>query len=740
MTEYTDLSSAIDKAFSESLDDEEASYLSQPAPNIVEWVTGVEYWNVPSTYDHWRQYQLLRDFLNLRCPLCNSMKPEHIDCWGKSRLYLESETLLTWSNEHFDFVCPKCRLTQHELLYDGMFKPYEESIIIVGMRAGKSFWGAHVGGYIEHMLDTFGMTGRGTLQRLLGQEKSEWFEVTFSAATATQAQETIYAKYREMRNNSPWMNRYTVWVKGQEKKQVGEGRDRWEYKLRRDAILDGWNKVRYNRVASDSRGIAGKTRIFASIDEWARLVDTEGSRSAQELYRVLNQSLKTVRSAKSLKGLPEFLGLMINVTSPISLDDPAMDLYEKSKDGALPKIFYWKGATWDFNPFQPREEFDSEFDKDPVGAERDYGANPPNAATPFIQDPKRFWKSIKKDLSPIAKFSYTYTSDVTGKDYIGAKLDFCELDHIFPHYIFVDAGLNWDAFAIVCAHPEWIPEEYVSEGGSGRIERDPQEGYVDAVESGNYVNVSDSSDYIQTRSVEEQHRAHQYQEFMKLKMLGTSMGAGRGHPYEHMSEVLGTVYDFSFRIVPTHTRDIWFDSLIQIIRELKQRIKIAAVCFDQWNSESSIQQIRSMGIQSYKVSLRPEQFMSYLNLANTGRVKHIPPNPADKVSLSETGVLQIGSPQEDMSGESIALVELLKLSRSENLKRFTNENKGQTRGKDSDDVARCIIGANYLVQNSIVDDTQNTQKRKRMIKKRLMATENGMAGGFYPSGGGGNLG
>jgi hypothetical protein len=188
---------------------------------------------------------------------------------------------------------------------------------------------------------------------------------------------------------------------------------------------------------------------------------------------------------------------------------------------------------------------------------------------------------------------------------------------------------------------------------------------------------------------------------------------------------LVTVIDFAFRIVPPKGRDIWMDSIVEIIRNLKKKMKIASVCFDHWQSESAMQQIRSMGIPSYKVQLKPDHFMQFVNFANTGRVQLLPPDEEDRVDLSDTGMLLTGTPQEYMGGSSIALVELLKLSRSEDLKHFTNTNKGQVRGRDSDDTARCVVGASALVQGSITE-TQPQSKIDR--QKRLAARQDPMMG------------
>jgi hypothetical protein len=710
--------------------DDEAEYLKIPAPNAVEWVTGIDFWNVPSTFEHARQYQIIRDAFNLRCPICNSMRPEDIDAWGKGRIYLESEALLVWSEVDQDFVCPKCKTTQREFFIDRILNPYNEMIVIAGMRSGKSFLGAHIGGYFEHFLITRGVRGRGYLQRMLKQEKSEWFEVTFAASTAEQAQQTIYAKYREMRHNSPWVNRYMTWVQQKEREQIGQ-KDKWAYRVNDDAILDGYLMVRFNRTASDSAGIAGKTRIMASIDEWARLVNTEGTRSAQELYRVLNQSLKTVRAAQEMNGLPSFLGMMINVTSPISQDDPAMVTYAQATAGTARKIYAWKGATWEFNPQMPRHLFDEEFAKDPVGASRDFGASPPNAEMPFVDDPLRFWSSIDWKRNPAATFESTELSDATGKQYVGLELKEAALDHVNTHYLFGDAGLNFDSFALVCAHPKWVSSKDLEDtegegglllplsGGRGRVEPFDPLDVVYAEDMGTFMggDFAMGGDGAMIIDAQEQRRRA-----VQAWQTTPAMAA----PYDHKGEMLCTVIDFAVRIVPTQGRDIWFNSIVSIIEQLRKRIRIAGVGFDHWSSIATIQQIRSMGILSQQVALKAEHFMGFLRMAYNSRVSLLPPSPEDMVGLSEKGNLIIGVPQEQMEGRSVALVEMLKLSRSPDLRKFFNPNKGKVRGRDSDDLARCYIGVHFLIQNSIVDETDTKKKRAR--RKRQLATDTPLVG------------
>lgn len=710
--------------------DATVKYLSQPAPNIIEWVTGLNYWNVPSTFEHVRQYQILRDVFMLRCPICNSTRLSDIDCWGKSRMQLESEVLLTWKAEYGEFVCPKCGTTQYELINDGFFPKYNEMIVLAGMRSGKSFLGAHVGGYFEHMLITWGMQGKGSIQRFLRQEKSEWFEVTFAASTATQAQQTIYAKYREMRGNSPWLNKYVQWVTEAEKHQSSVGKDKWKYKSNDDAILDGWLQVRFNRIASDSAGVAGKTRIMASIDEWARLINSDSTRSALELYRVMNQSLKTVRASVSLNHLPPFLGLMINVTSPVAQDDPAMVTYNAARDGVLKQCYGWKGATWEFNPFMPRSEFDEEYRKDPVGAERDFGSNPPLAATPYIDDPQRLWNCIDWDQRPLVQYAYEQRTDPTGMKYVSAMVEDCRVDPIHNYYVFADAGVRWDAFSLVIARPEYVASTVLGDeafsGGTVRSaileahDRDIPSGMI-AIPQKDLIPMGGSMADAQQVYVD-----------WERQRIENRSGKVKGAVDARFGEMLVTKIVSAFRIVPTIDREIWFESILDIMNTLRQRLKIVSFGCDNWNSVSTIQSIRNMGIPATEVTLRMDDFMEFKNLAYNRRISMLPPASTDKVDLLSNGTLTIGVPQVNLSGEGVALVELLKLSRSEDLKRVFNERKGNVRGQDSDDVARCVIGVNKLLQSSVVDP-KAANNTNNQILQRLQSLDSPMSGSIYRS-------
>lgn len=410
----------------QSVEDSQLEYFTTPAPNAIEWLVKPEYMNIPSVFHHVRQYQMIRDFFQLRCPLpsCNKQDPEFADCWEKSQQYLESENLLTYVKKYDEDACPCCHTTRSEFIEDELLKQYNQLHLVVGMRGGKSSTAAMVGTYMEHRILNVGhgALASGGLARYFDQLPRQPFEITFTAATDVQAADTVWAKYVSLRQSSPWFDQYIRWIKQLELKQAtANGAKPWAYEERNKDIINGLLNVKINSMNSSSSGMAGRTRIVSIIDELARFDSKDSPRSADEAYRVLENSLRTLRGQVSklkLKNLP-WLGAMISISSPISDEDKSMRLLRQAP--SIKGMYYGHYATWDFNPDQPRSEFDDDFEKDPIGAARDFGARPPTAASPYIPDPARFRSlAIQADLKPTASFKKVIHVDRTGREYVSA--------------------------------------------------------------------------------------------------------------------------------------------------------------------------------------------------------------------------------------------------------------------------------------------------------------------------------
>ena len=423
---------------------------SIPAPNIIEWSTGENFLSQPSLFEYKRQYQTIRDLFNLRCVICNPPTRAAADCWDKGREYLESENLLTWSHKYQDDVCPKCGTTRSEFEEDKMFQRYKTFVACVGMRSGKSVMaGAYLGTYYEHRIITLGDPAT-YFNTFPGQP----FEVAFTATTSDQAKGTIYAYYRNARSKSPWINAYVDSLRAEEDKK---GLDKNTlYKEVESSITYKNINVEFNSLNSNSSGLAGRTRLWACIDELSRFdVSTEGSkRSANEVWNVLDNSLTTVRAVVDDRKLPYYFGMMAAVSSPISYNDMTMRTVKDAK--RIKEIFAVKYPTWEFNPKVSRATLEHRFKRDPIGSERDFGANPPMAESPLIVDVERFKKCIDPTLLPIASFEGTMPVDGMGRAYVGKRLLTANFDTNNIHFIGGDAGKSKDSFSMVSAHGEYM--------------------------------------------------------------------------------------------------------------------------------------------------------------------------------------------------------------------------------------------------------------------------------------------
>ena len=579
-----------------------------PAPNTIEWITRPEYLNciieeedsdkVKTIYDHYGQYQTIRDFFELLCPICSH--PKDKDCWGKNRESLESQPLLIWNNEYKDDECPKCKTTRQEFKESGLFGGFNTLLLIVGMRSSKSTLAGLIATWLEHKILTVENPAK-----YFGQVPNQLFEVSFVATTASQAEKTVYEYFRGLRENSPWIQQYIKTLKNLEqyKKQY--------YEETKGTVKYNHINILFESLNSNSSGIAGGTRLIFFVDELARFDTTESKRSAKEIYRVGSQGLKTIRSVSQRKIIPNCYGNLIATTSPISLNDYAMKLGEKAPK--LKNMYFVHKPTWEFNPNEPFENFKDDFDLDPVGARRDFGAMPPNAESPLVSDVEKFKACIDNNLKPTATFIPTYIKDPLGREYIGKALEFCQIDYKNKKVIVGDAGKDRDSFALVCAHGEW------ELGESGR------------------------------------------------KWI--------------------TTFDWVLSVRPTTNpkRTVSFDSAETIVKDIAEKVKIAMVRFDAWNSESIIQSLRFKGIDADILSIKTEQYFNFVQDINEGKVRFLPAKNDDAGK----------DPYKDMSDEGRAIHELLHLEKSIDLKKVDH------REGEHNDLSVCMVGCHYLIQNML---------------------------------------
>jgi hypothetical protein len=191
---------------------------------------------------------------------------------------------------------------------------------------------------------------------------------------------------------------------------------------------------------------------------------------------------------------------------------------------------------------------------------------------------------------------------------------------------------------------------------------------------------------------------------------------------EKADSVYITVYDWVVRILADTNpkRTVWFDSICSIIRKLKQYVNIAQVRFDHWNSESSIQIIREMGIEAGIDHIKFEDFTKFINDANAGKIKLLPPPESDRLNVDDNVKISYGTKMVEMSGQGCALLELIKLERSPDLKKIFNPNKGKVIGENSDDLAQVVVGVHRQVQLSTFAEKNSTQDK---LKRSVMGAQ-----------------
>lgn len=443
--------------------DPERQYLTAPAPNAIRWCVEPSYCNSPSLYEYTRSYEVIRDTFQLRCPICNPRGTG--SCWNKSKAELDAEWLLEWSPKHEEDVCPKCGTPRSEFEAEGLLRQVNALHLVCGQRSGKSITAALIGTYVEHRILTIAHGHPGGFNAHLGLAIKDPMEITFLASNEIQGQDTIWAKYRAIRAESPWFQRYVSWVKHQEENQnTPPGMERWVYAEASRKIINEHPDCKFiiNSLNSNSAGLRGRTRIFGGLDEVSHMQGGESRFSGDEIFRAIDNSLQTVRSRTKRVGSLPWLGLLCSVTSPLSKDDKGMRLLRDPPKSMLT----YHLPTWEFNPFEPRENFEALYQKDPVGAERDFGANPPMAAHPLIWDTSRFRDLvIDYSLEPACQFE-TPIFEESGHTYIGIRPTNFTNRFQRQHLIAFDAGKNFDAFAGACAHGEVVVDP---DSGAQRI-------------------------------------------------------------------------------------------------------------------------------------------------------------------------------------------------------------------------------------------------------------------------------
>ena len=202
------------------------------------------------------------------------------------------------------------------------------------------------------------------------------------------------------------------------------------------------------------RALRGRTRFLFGLDElgWFPVgvenKDLERA-DADQVHIALDRSLLTLRrEIRTLykKGFNNFIpGIGINISSPSDETDKMCRLVEENRTST--RVLALQMATWEVSPMYTKdnEEIADAYQKNPIDAERDYGAKPPMNAKAFIDMSIAARGFTGLNRAHVIPFEKT----VNDKQRRAGKVESMSPDNPQPASVMsVDAGLTNNSFAI----------------------------------------------------------------------------------------------------------------------------------------------------------------------------------------------------------------------------------------------------------------------------------------------------
>ena len=381
------------------------------APNFLEWAIGPKFL---STSILPKQIEIGSKLFAEYCPDCS--RPGYIDILFDQSIGQIKDNVVFL--EHG--VCPKCKQNRFDLIEDGKLIPRHELVAAVGQRAGKSTLVAMLATYINHRFLKVP-----NINRSYNQASGITHLGTFSALTLEQATNNLWEPFRGFMSNSPWFQQYHAFLRDQEKKNSTE----LLHELK-TSVHYIHKRLKWAATGSQDRKMRGPTRIWASIDELGWMISDETkpdlqNQNADAVYTALSNSLTTMRRKYSGIFSEENFDMppivMANISSPSSSKDKIMRLVRDAVSNK--KILAVHCPTWEANPDYDYSSLREEYAHlDEAVFMRDFGAEPPLAANPFLSEPSLVDKIAVGDKFDAFHVSHIRNPDQGGGFYLSSKL------------------------------------------------------------------------------------------------------------------------------------------------------------------------------------------------------------------------------------------------------------------------------------------------------------------------------
>lgn len=349
--------------------------------NIIEWIVyglGVE-----SIYseEYREQYHILVEFFDLLCEKCNKDKSD-----GRN---VRKDVLMKIDLKEGVLRCEKCGSVKERMKYDTL-------VVCAGMRSGKTVLAGFIASWIFYLVSE--IEG---IEKRFGLVSGQRLRVSMVATAGAQTEKTVWGAFEAL-------------LKGCADVEVREMVDRLSRGEDKEMELKGklkeWRigNVEFLCLHSNSGSLAGGTGILGILEEYSRFNIGMSARSAREVYRVVRNSLQTVR-VKVKNYVDGMFGLLVVVSSPFyTVGDPVLseiygENYWEKEEGFRIGERWSEGrrymvhkATWQFNKGFKEEDFEEEKKRDYYGVMRDYGADPRQGRNLFFEDMGVVHKAIVK--------------------------------------------------------------------------------------------------------------------------------------------------------------------------------------------------------------------------------------------------------------------------------------------------------------------------------------------------------
>lgn len=412
------------------------------AKNVIDFVKGPGFLNMRSPDGSCRlwakQAELSIKLFSDYCTFCSDMDYVANVPFGDTVEQMEEKIKLLEYG-----VCPSCNKNRRDM-FDIM---KHELVSCMGQRSGKSVTSSCVVyPYQLHRYLTLPNPAK-----YFGMLDSTVLLMTFTALAVHQVVQSCWEPFIGTIGNSPWFKEYHRKLREEEKKnhlKLGS-----LLKINETHIAYRNKGVGVGFGAADGRTLRGRTRIACCIDElgWFDANNKEAKKiNADETYAGLNNSLETVRQfAQRLWDAGDYdvpTGIMVNISSPSSKFDKIMQLL-KHGDVDPGKVCSHL-PSWEASPIFKRENFRFLEQTQPKVFWRDFGAIPPLADEPWIED-DRFVYAVEGNIDPVVEYDISTVKDnVNGSSFVAASVRIKSHDKKTPRILTIDQGETNNHYAI----------------------------------------------------------------------------------------------------------------------------------------------------------------------------------------------------------------------------------------------------------------------------------------------------